>query len=81
MKKSVSLVAVMLLLGVLFAQSAVASVNAEVFVKYDADKNGFLTIEEVKSNEDLADSFDDGDENGDGQLDMAEFEKMEVDDE
>lgn len=69
-----------LLIG-LFTQMALASADAKVFQSLDQDGNGFLTFEEAEANDNLAGAFDDGDVNQDGMIDMAEFEKLEIDDE
>ncbi len=68
---------------VLALQAASAGADQAVFETLDANGDGFISVEEasVSSNEDLVDSFEDGDENNDGKLDFAEFEKMEVTDE
>ena len=69
--------------SVLALQAASASTGQEAFDTLDTNGDGFISVEEVNSssNEDLVDSFDDGDENNDGKLDLAEFEKLEVTDE
>lgn len=81
MKKQIPFVVTAVLLSALFAQSASANDNAEIFKKLDVDGNGLITRQEAEANTDLAGSFDDGDDNDDGVLDLAEFSKMEVTDE
>jgi hypothetical protein len=68
----------------LFALQAVpAGAGQAMFETLDADGDGFVTVEEVNAsdNDDLIESFEDGDENNDGKLDAAEFESMDVTDE
>lgn len=79
MKKQMGVVAAALL-GAVFTQS-VGATAAETFKQLDTDGDGMLTVEEADPNPDLVEAFEDGDENGDGKLDMAEFEKLEISDE
>lgn len=81
MNKYVPFAAVALLLSALVGHSAVADDNAEIFKKLDVDANGLITKDEAEANTSIAGSFDDGDSNEDGMLDMDEFAKMEVVDE
>jgi Ca2+-binding EF-hand superfamily protein len=67
-----------------FALQAVpAGASQAMFETLDADGDGLVTLEEAEasSNDDLIESFEDGDENNDGKLDAAEFESMDVTDE
>ncbi len=81
MKKHMVVIAAALLLGAVSTQTIGANANEEAFAALDADGNGLLTPEEAAANVDLADSFEDGDDNEDGFLDITEFGKMEVSDE
>jgi Ca2+-binding EF-hand superfamily protein len=81
MKISKSMVALAAVIGIAMAQPVTADDNAETFKKLDVDGDGFITKQEAEVNDDLVDSFDDGDNNDDGQLDMAEFAKLDVTDE
>ncbi|MGB5396666.1 MAG: EF-hand domain-containing protein [Gammaproteobacteria bacterium] len=65
----------------LFAQTASANPSVELFKKLDKDGNGVLTPKEAEANTDIAENFEDGDDNNDGKLDMAEFQAMDVTDE
>lgn len=85
MKKYLGIVAAVALLGVLFGQAALASIDAdakaELFKSFDLDGNGLLDQNEAEADPDLYSSFEDGDANEDGTLDLAEFQKMEIKDE
>lgn len=81
MKIQMPVFAIVVLLFAFFAQPAGASDNAAAFTALDVDGDGFLTIEEAEPNADLVDEFEDGDENNDGKIDMAEFEKLEISEE
>ena len=66
----------------LFAQTAAAGEDdSKVFMALDLDGDGYLTFQEAEPNDALAGAFKEGDENQDGKIDMAEFEKLEIDDE
>lgn len=62
-------------------QSVRADSNAEMFMKLDANSDGVISMEEAEAHADLPDEFADGDLNDDGQLDQAEFAKLEITDE
>jgi Ca2+-binding EF-hand superfamily protein len=66
----------MMLLAALFTQTAAAS--PEAFNKLDVDGDGFISMQEIEEDPDLAEVFEDGDDNEDGKLDMVEFEKLEA---
>ena len=69
--------------SVLALQAASATAGQEAFQTLDSNGDGFVTLEEAEAsaNDDLIDSFGDGDENNNGKLNPEEFEKMEVTDE
>ncbi len=81
MKITMSIVAVVAVLGALMAQPVFADANVETFKQLDVDGNGFISIEEAEAHSELPDAFADGDDNDDGQLDMTEFGKLEISDE
>ena len=81
MKITISTIAAVTMFTLAIGQPVAADDNAETFKKLDVDGNGFITMQEAEANPELADSFADGDDNDDGQLDMAEFSKLEVTDE
>jgi hypothetical protein len=78
MKTQMRVVAVVAVLGALLAQPVAADDKSDMFKKLDVDGNGLLSKEEAAENTDLFEAFDDGDENGDDQIDMAEFAKLEI---
>lgn len=47
------------------------------FKALDMDRNGFISAEEAKSNQELSKQWNSLDKNGDGQLDSIEFSKFE----
>ncbi|MCB1772031.1 MAG: EF-hand domain-containing protein [Gammaproteobacteria bacterium] len=57
------------------------TVAAEMFKSYDTDGDGMLSKDEAEAEPDLASSFEDGDDNDDGLLSLAEFTKLTVTDE
>lgn len=81
MKKTITAVAVVAALGLAMPMTLAADELKEIFKQLDTDADGFVSKQEAESDPDLLDSFDDGDNNEDGKLDMAEFEKMDVADE
>ncbi|MGB5202523.1 MAG: hypothetical protein WBN68_23090 [Sedimenticolaceae bacterium] len=81
MKITMSIVAAAAVLGTLIAQPVFADANVETFTKLDVDGNGFISMEEAEAHSELPDAFADGDDNDDGQLEMAEFAKLEISDE
>jgi len=81
MEKPMGVLAATALLSAMLAQAVGAGTNAEAFNALDTDGNGLLTPQEAATNSALADAFEDGDLNDDGQLDMTEFEKLEISDE
>ena len=81
----------LVLLAVFFAQTASAADETEaadapdaaghttaMFKALDTDNNGYISAEEANANPAVAEAFGDGDVNGDGQLSMEEFAKMEI---
>lgn len=52
-----------------------------MFKELDTDGSGTISMDEAEAHPNLAGSFAEGDANEDGQLDMEEFQKMEVSDE
>lgn len=84
MKTKIAAIAVATLVAVMTMPVAFAKSDADVaemFKQLDTDQSGGISLSEAEAHPDLSDSFSDGDENEDGQLDMAEFSKMEVVDE
>ena len=81
MKTQYAVLPAIALFAAMFAQTASASPAVELFKKLDANGDGVLTMKEVESNADIAENFEDGDDNNDGKLDMAEFQAMDVTDE
>ncbi len=81
MKTLYSLITTAAFCTAMFAQTAGANPAVELFKKLDADGNGVLTPREAEANADIAENFEDSDDNNDGKLDMAEFQAMDVTDE
>ena len=54
------------------------STPSAMFKTLDADNNGYISAEEANANPAVAEAFGDGDVNGDGQLSMEEFAKMDL---
>ncbi len=81
MNKLISTVATIAVFGILLSQTAAADDAAEAFRLLDVDSDGFVTLVEAEVNPELVDSFEDGDDNDDGKLDLVEFTKLEVTDE
>ncbi len=81
MKKKFGLLCTIALLGATFLQTAHANANEDAFKKLDKDNNGFITKAEADASPNLAEAFDDGDENSDNKLDLAEFSALELTDE
>ena len=85
MNTKVAILISLLLAGAMPGQVLAASAEeaAETFARLDTNGDGKLTLEEAEEHEDpdVAASFADGDDNDDGVLDLAEFSKLEVDDE
>lgn len=51
--------------------------TAAMFKSLDTDNNGYISAEEANANPALVDAFGEADTNGDGQLSMDEFMKMD----
>jgi Ca2+-binding EF-hand superfamily protein len=80
------------LFAVLFAQAASAegitteAADSEsntdsataMFKKLDANNDGYISAAEAQASPDVEEAFGEGDTNGDGQLSLDEFVKMEV---
>lgn len=81
MKKKFGLLCTIALLGATFLQAAYADANADAFKKLDKDNNGFITMAEAEASASVAEAFEDGDNNGDKKLDLAEFSSLEITDE
>ncbi len=81
MKVSFSVISMATLLCALLTPAVSADDNTEAFNKLDVDGDGFVTSQEALAHDKLPDAFDDGDENGDGLLDLIEFIKLEITDE
>lgn len=81
MKVLFSVISMATLLGALLVSPASADDNSEAFMKLDINHDGFITEMEALAHARLPDAFAEGDENGDGQLDMAEFGRLEITDE
>lgn len=81
----ISSLAALLLAGCLASVSLMASEEgqtpAEAFKVLDSDGDGFITLDEAAIQIDLTTSFEDGDDDQDGRLSLAEFSKMEIIDE
>jgi Ca2+-binding EF-hand superfamily protein len=52
--------------------------NARIFNKLDANGDGYISEYEALEHDELVAAFSEGDQNGDGQLDMAEFAELEI---
>ena len=84
MKMEIGVVTAMLVLGAMVIHPVAAETNsvAEHFKKLDVDSDGFITLQEAEKTDDLdEEALNEGDMNDDGQLDLAEFEKLEITDE
>jgi osmotically-inducible protein OsmY len=70
--------AIVLALSAAFGMASVmAQEPSQRFMKFDADKSGFITKDEVSGTRWFRDAFDMADENKDGKLDQAEFIKAD----
>jgi Ca2+-binding EF-hand superfamily protein len=49
-----------------------------MFKSLDTDNNGYISAEEANANPALAEAFGEADTNGDGQLSMEEFAKIDL---
>ncbi len=82
MNKQFPVIAAMALLTMFVSQAAGAAADLdksiETFKKLDVNNNGFISLKEAEVNPDLEDAFVDADVNEDGQLSLAEFEKMNI---
>jgi len=81
----ISSLAALLLAGFLASVPVLASEEgqtaADAFKTLDSDGDGFVTLDEAAIEIDLVTSFEDGDDDEDGRLSLAEFSKMEIIDE
>lgn len=81
----ISSVAALLLAGCLASVPVLANEEgqtpAEAFKALDSDGDGFITLDEAAIENDLITSFEDGDDDEDGRLSLAEYSKMEIIDE
>ena len=81
----ISSVAALLLAGCLASVPVLAKEEgqtpAEAFKALDSDGDGFITLDEAAIENDLITSFEDGDDDEDGRLSLAEYSKMEIIDE
>jgi hypothetical protein len=81
----ISSVAALLLAGCLASVPVLANEEgqtpAEAFKALDSDSDGFITLDEAAIENDLITSFEDGDDDEDGRLSLAEYSKMEIIDE
>ncbi|MDX1346389.1 MAG: EF-hand domain-containing protein [Sedimenticolaceae bacterium] len=81
----ISSLAALLLTGCLASTPLLASEEgqtlAEAFKALDSDGDGFITLDEAAIENNLITSFEDGDDDEDGRLSLAEFSKMEIIDE
>jgi hypothetical protein len=81
----ISSLAALLLAGFLASVPVLASEEgqtpADAFKVLDSDGDGFITLDEAAIENDLVTSFEDGDDDEDGRLSLAEFSKMEIIDE
>ena len=80
MKVSIRVISMAALLCALPVSPAFADDSGEMFKKLDVDGDGFITETEALAHPELPDSFADGDEDGDGRLDMIEFAQLEISD-
>lgn len=78
MKVFFTVISMATLLCGLLIPAASADDNSETFKKLDVNGDGFITETEALAHAELPDSFADGDENGDGRLDMNEFAQLEI---
>lgn len=63
--------------ALLFCTPAGAGDYPMTFEQLDTDANGYISAEEAKARPGLADSLQASDQNGDGQLNSAEFSALE----
>jgi Ca2+-binding EF-hand superfamily protein len=66
------------LVGALISAPAFADDNTEAFQKLDLDNDGYISEHEALAHSELPEAFEDADENSDGRLDLAEFNKLEI---
>ena len=78
MKVSLSVISVTTLLGALSIPPVIADDNTEAFGKLDVNGDGYITEYEALAHTFLPDAFEDGDENSDGLIDLAEFVKLDI---
>ena len=78
MKVSFRVISMAALLCALPFPPVFADDNAEMFKKLDVNGDGFISETEALAHPELPDSFADGDEDGDGRLDLAEFAVLEI---
>lgn len=81
MKVSFSAVSMATLLGALYVLPLSADDNTEAFLKLDINNDGFITEYEALAHAQLPYVFEEGDENGDGRIDLLEFARLEITDE
>ena len=78
MKVFPGVISMAVLLSALLVSPAFADDNSEAFKKLDVNGDGYITEAEALAHPELPDSFADGDEDGDGRLDMTEFAELEI---
>jgi Ca2+-binding EF-hand superfamily protein len=78
MNVSFNVISMTALLGALLIHPVSADDNARIFNKLDANGDGYISEYEALEHDELVAAFSEGDQNGDGQLDMAEFAELEI---
>lgn len=81
MKVFVYVISMTTLLGALLVHPVSADGNTRAFNKLDVNGDGYISEYEALAHALLPDSFEEGDENSDGRIDLAEFVKLEISEE